>query len=122
MNRSRPKFVIRWLVSSLGLWVASELLGTASVSYEGRFSAVVAAGLILALVNTFVRPLIVFLTLPAVLLSLGIFMVVINALMVLFAAWVYTPLEVNGFGTAVVTGILIGLVNWLIGMLLEDSK
>ncbi len=121
MKTPKSKFLVRWFVSSLGLWLASELLGSASVNYGGKFSAVVLSGLALAIVNTFIRPLVVFLTLPAVLLSLGIFMVVINALMVLLAAR-FTPLEVDGFGVAVITGIVIGLVNWLVGMLLEEEK
>jgi putative membrane protein len=83
MKKSRSRFLARWFVSSFGLWVAAELLGDASISYGGKISAIVFSGLILALINTFLRPLIVFLTLPAVLLSLGIFMVVINALTVL---------------------------------------
>ncbi len=83
-------------------------------------SAIIISGLILALINTFIKPLIVFLTLPAVLLSLGIFMVVINALTVLLAARLYGPLEVAGFGVAVVAGIVIGLVNWLVSALLEE--
>ena len=122
MNTARGRFVVRWFVSSFGLWIASELLGTESISFEGRFSAILISGLILALVNVFIKPLIVFLTLPAVLLSLGIFMVVINALMVLFAAWLYEPLEVSGFGIAVITGMIIGLVNWLVSALLEEGK
>ena len=109
-------------MSGVGLWAASGLLGTESVSYQGRLSAVVVSGFILALVNTFIRPLVTFLTLPAVLLTLGIFRIVINALMVLLAAWLYGPLEVSGFGVAVITGIVIGLINWVVGILLEEDK
>lgn len=106
----------------LGLWIASELLGPESISYEGRIGAVVISGLIIAIVNTLIRPVVVFLTLPAVLVTLGIFMVVINALMILLAARLYGPLEVDGFGIAVITGIIIGLVNWLVSTLLEEKK
>jgi putative membrane protein len=116
------KFVIRWIVSSLGLYIASEILGNESISYEGRLSAVIISGLLLAIVNTLIRPIVVFLTLPAVLLSMGIFMVVINGLMILLAAWLYGPLEVSGFGIAVITGLLIGLVNWLVSAILEEKK
>ncbi len=122
MKSARSKFLVRWLVSGLGLWIAAEILGSESISYGGKASAIVISGFILALANTFVKPIVVFLTLPAVLLTLGIFMIVINALMVLFAAWLYGPLEVSGFGIAVITGILIGLVNWLVGILLEEDK
>ena len=121
-NTAKGRFVVRWFVSSFGLWIASELLGNESISFEGRFSAVLISGLILALINTIIKPMVVFLTLPAVLLTLGIFMVVINALMVLFAAWLYDPLEVSGFGIAVMTGIIIRVVNWLVSALLDGEK
>lgn len=116
------KFLIRWAVSILGLWIASGLLGNESISFGGKLSAVLGAGFILALVNMIIKPIVVFLTLPAVLLTLGIFMIVINALMVLLAAWLYGPLEVDGFGIAIITGIVIGIVNWLVTALLEDKK
>lgn len=109
-------------MSVLGLWIASELLGTENLSYGGRIGAILVSGLLIAVVNTVIRPLVIFLTLPAVLLSLGIFMVVINALMILLAASLYGPLEVSGFGIAVITGLIIGFVNWLVSAMLEDKK
>ena len=121
INPRLVKFLVRWGVSILGLWIASELLGNESLSYEGRLSAIVISGLILAIVNTLIRPIVVFLTLPAVLVTLGIFMVVINALMVMLAAWLYGPLEVDGFGIALITGILIGLVNWLVSIIFKGE-
>lgn len=121
MKKRRSKFLVRWFVSSFGLWLAVELLGEDNISYGGAVSTVIVAGLVLAIVNTFIRPLVVFLTLPAVLLTLGIFMVVINALMVLITARLYSPLEVGGFGVAIVVGLTIGLVNWLVTAVLEDK-
>lgn len=121
MKNSRSRFVARWFVSSFGLWIAAELLGPDSISYGGKLSAIVISGLILAIVNTLIRPVVIFLTLPAVLLTLGIFMVVINALMVLLAAHLYGPLQVSGFGIAIIAGLVIGLVNWLVSAILEDK-
>jgi putative membrane protein len=118
MNTKKSRFLVRWAVSVLGLWIASELLGSESISFEGRLSAIILSGLILAIVNTVIRPIIVFLTLPAVLLTLGIFMVFINGFMIVLAAWLYGPLQVSGFGIAIITGIVIGLVNWLVSVLL----
>lgn len=122
MKKPFAKFLTRWGVSVIGLWIASELLGPESISYEGRFSAVLFAGLVLAAVNTFIRPLVVFLTLPAVLITVGIFMVVINALMVSLAARLYGPLEVEGFGVALITGLVIGLVQWTVTSVFETEK
>lgn len=122
MNTTLSRFLVRWAVSVLGLWVAYELLGPESITFGGRIGAVVFSGFMLAVLNTVLRPVVVFLTLPAVLLTLGIFMIVINALMILLVAWLYEPLEVSGFGIAVITGMVIGLVNWLVSALLEDKK
>ncbi|MBP6962171.1 phage holin family protein [Candidatus Saccharibacteria bacterium] len=122
MKKSQSRFLVRWFVSAFGLWVAAGLLGNESISFEGKVSAIILSGLILAIVNTIIKPLVVFMTLPAVLLSLGVFMVVINALMVLLAARLYGPLQVDGFGVAIIAGLVIGLVNWLVSAFLEENK
>jgi uncharacterized membrane protein YvlD (DUF360 family) len=49
-------------------------------------------------------------------------MVFINGFMIMIAAWLYGPLEVSGYGIAIITGIVVGLVNWLVSALLEDNK
>lgn len=121
MNTRTFRFFVRWAVSILGLWIAYELLGSESISFGGQVSAVILSGLILAIVNTIVRPIIVFFTLPAVLLTLGLFMIFINGFMIVVAAWLYGPLQVSGYGIAVITGIVVGLVNWLVSVLLEDK-
>ena len=113
------RFIIRWFVSSLGLWVAAGLLGE-RITYDSRIPVIVIAGFILALVNTLIKPIVVILSLPAILFSLGLFMVVINGLMVLLVSWLYPQLQVRSFGTAMVAGVVIGLVNYLVSTILED--
>ena len=110
MNRLLGSFLIRWLTCSLGLWLAAALL-SGSVSYGNRLRAMLSAGFILAVINMIIKPLVVLLSLPAVILTLGLFMVVINGLMVLLAATLYAPLQVGNLWAAMVTGIIIGLVN-----------
>ncbi len=113
--------MVRWAVCSLGIWLASALLGSDKISFQGSFSVVIMAGLVLAIVNTLLKPLVVFLSLPAVLLSLGVFMVVINGFMVVVAAKLYHPLHVANFGVAIVAGIVIGLTNFLVTAIIDDS-
>jgi putative membrane protein len=115
------RFVIRWFVCGLGLWIAAGLLGE-RLSYDSRIGVIIVAGLILAIVNTIIKPVVVVLSLPAILFSLGLFMIVINGLMVLLASWLYPNLEVKSFGTAVLAGIVIGLVNYLVSTILEEEK
>lgn len=106
----------------MGLWIASGILGVERISFGDRFSVVLGSGFVLALINTFVRPLIVFLSLPAVLLTLGIFMVVINGITVALAAKFYGPLEVSDFVSAMLAGIIVGLVNFLVTALIEEER
>jgi putative membrane protein len=83
---------------------------------------VVIAGLILAIVNSIIRPIVVLLSLPAILFTLGLFMIVINGLMVLLVGWLYDPFEVTSFWTALLAGMIIGLVNYLVSAILGSVQ
>ena len=112
------RFLLRWFVCSLGLWIAAGLLSD-TISYQNELKVVVTAGLILAVINVIIRPIIVLLSLPAILLSLGLFMVVINGFMVFLVSKLYTPLQITNFWAAILAGIVIGLVNYLVSAILE---
>ena len=114
-------FLFRWFVSSLGLWIAAGLLGD-SIDYQSRLRVIVISGLILALINTLIKPIVVFITLPAILFSFGLFMIVINGLMVLIASRLYEPLHVTNLWAAMLAGMIIGLVNYLVLTILEDKE
>jgi putative membrane protein len=116
------RFLIRWLVSGLGLWIAAALLGSERLSVGGRWGAWIGAGFFLALVNMFLKPLLIFLSIPALLLTLGLFLLVVNGFMILVASWIYNPLYVKNLGVAIIAGIIVGLVNYLVTQILEDFK
>lgn len=113
------RFLIRWFVCGLGLWIAAGLLGD-RINYDSRIGVIIVAGFILALVNVIIKPIVVILSLPAILFSLGLFMIVINGLMVLLVSKVYTDLHVTNFGAAMLAGMVIGLVNYLVTTILEE--
>jgi putative membrane protein len=115
------RFMLRWFVCGLGLWIASGLLGE-RVMYDERLGVIVVAGFLLAVVNVFIKPIVVILSLPAILFSLGLFMLVINGLMVLIVSWMYEPLQINTFGSAMLAGLVIGLVNYLVTTILDDKE
>ncbi len=121
MYKPTTRFVTRWLVSSLGLWIAAGFLSN-SISYQSTLSVIVIAGLILAIINTIVKPLLIILSLPAILASLGLFMIIINGLTVFIASKLYAPLDITNFWAAVFAGMVIGLVNYLVTAILEESK
>lgn len=115
------RFLLRWLVCSLGLWIAAGLLSS-SITYQSRLVVIVIAGLVLAIINVIIKPIIVILSLPAILLSLGLFMIIINGFTVFLASKLYTPLHVTDFWAAIFAGMVIGLVNYLVTAILEDTK
>jgi len=114
------RFIARWAVSSLGLWVASGLLGPSRLSVGNTVWTVLIAGLFLALVNMALKPILVILSFPAILLSLGLFMLIINGFLILLVHWIYNPLYVKNLWVAVAAGVIVGVVNFLVSKVLED--
>jgi len=121
MDKWAYKLLTRWLVSSLGLWIAAGLLSN-SITYDHRLSVIVLAGLLLAFVNMFLKPILIIFSLPAVILTLGLFLIIINGLIVWIVSKLYTQLHITSFWAAVFAGIVIGLVNYLVTAILEDIR
>ncbi|MGZ6004926.1 MAG: phage holin family protein [Candidatus Saccharimonadales bacterium] len=119
MSRPFIRFLLRWFVCSLGLWIASNLLAQ-RISYNSSLGVIIISGLILAIVNAIIKPIVVILSLPAILFSLGLFMIIINGLMVALVSKLYPSLHVTSFGTAILAGMIIGLVNYLVTAILEE--
>lgn len=113
------RFFVSWFVSSLGLWVASRLLD--ENIHANNYTVLIVSGLLLALVNSIIRPLIILLSLPAIVFTLGLFIIVINGLMVLLVSVIYPSLQVSGFFAAMLAGMVIGLVNYLVTTILEKQ-
>lgn len=121
MKNPFARFLIRWFVCSLGLWIAAGLLAS-RITYQNELKVIIIAGLVLAIVNIIIKPLIVILSLPAILLSLGLFMVVVNGFMVFLVSKLYEPLHVTNFWAAILAGIIIGLVNYLVSAILDSRE
>ena len=122
MKQFLTRFAIRWGVSTLGLWIAAAILGPERLSAGGQWHTVIIAGFFLALVNMALKPLVRFLSLPAIVLTLGLFMLVINGLLILIASYLYSSLYVKNLWVAILAGIIVGLVNFLVSRILEDIK
>lgn len=120
MNQPFARFLVRWLVSSLGLWIAAGFLN-GSIHYESVM-AIVVGGLVLAIINIFIKPIIVIFSLPAILFTLGLFMIIVNGVTVYLASLLYEPLHISSFWAAVFAGMVIGLVNYLVTTILEEKK
>jgi putative membrane protein len=105
-----PGFLIRLLISAGGLWLASKVSDGVHFDDAGTL---VAAALLLGIVNAFVRPLAVLLTLPFTILSLGLFLLVVNGAMVSLVAWMLPGFHLAGLGSAVLAAIVVGITGWV---------
>jgi putative membrane protein len=113
-------FMLRWLVNFLGLWAAVSLLG--GITYHNKVGVLVVAALIFSIVNAFIRPLIILLSLPAIVLSLGLFTLVINTLMLYLVQFFYPKFHIASFWSGLVAVIIIWVVNYLLNDLLEPRR
>jgi len=105
-------FVIRAAIVGLGLWAASELVPGIEIHSGG---ALIAAAVLLAIVNAIVRPLVILLTLPITLLTLGLFLLVINGLMIeLVSALLKPGFFVDGLGPAILASVIVSVTGWLV--------
>ena len=119
MNLPIYRFLTRWLVCTLGLWIAAGFLSN-DITTENRVRDTIVAGLILAVINVVIKPILVVLSLPAIVVTLGLFMILINGVTVYIVSKLYSPLHITNFWAAVFAGMVIGLVNYLVTIILES--
>jgi putative membrane protein len=111
------RFVLRWLVNFLGLWTAVSLLQ--GITYQDKIAVLIIAALLFSIVNAFIRPLVILLSLPAIVLSLGLFTFVVNTLMLYLVQFFYPKFHIASFWSGFVAVIIIWVVNYLLNDLLE---
>lgn len=110
------KILVRWLLLAAALLLVTQVYSGVTVS---SFGAAMIAALVIGLFNTLLRPLLVLLTLPVTMLTLGLFLFVINALMFYFAAQVLDGLSVTGFGAALIGSLIYSACGLVIDVALE---
>jgi putative membrane protein len=103
-------FLVRLAIAALGLWIAQKIVP--GIEIEGT-GTLVAAALLLGVVNALVRPLAILLTLPITVLTLGLFLLVVNAAMFGLVAALLDGFRVSGFGAALLGSIVVGLTGWV---------
>jgi putative membrane protein len=103
-------FILRGLIAALGLWAASEMFDGIVINSA---MTLIIAGLLLGVVNAIVRPIALVLSLPALLLTVGLFLLVINAAMLGLVALLLPGFKIYGFWTAVGGAIVVSLVSWI---------
>ena len=113
-----PGFLIRWLIVAFGLWVAEQILPGIEIA---DVPTLLLAAALLGFVNAFVRPLLVILTLPLTLVTLGIFLLIINGAMLELVAWLLPKVHVASFGDAFLGALIVSITGWAASSLIGPS-
>ena len=103
-------FLIRAGVVAIGLWLASEIVPGVTILSPG---SLIAAALLLGIINAFVRPFLIILTFPITLLTLGLFLLVINGLMIELVSYFLKGFVVDGLWSAILASIVVSLTSWV---------
>src|SRR5437764_13315794 len=113
------RLVVAWAINLLALWLANALWD--SVSIHG-WAAYLIGSAVLGIANTIVKPLLAILTLPLILVTLGLFYLLINIAMVALAEWIAPNFSIDGFWTYVGIVFVVWAVNWIAGHVLGDVE
>jgi putative membrane protein len=114
--------LLRLLATTVAALIASALLGPYELFAVGDLLTAVIFAAVLGILNAVVKPILVFLTCPLLLLTLGLFSLVLNTVILLFAAWLVPNVYVGGFWGAFLAALIIGAINVLASHLFRDSS
>ena len=103
-------FLVRLLITALGLWVAARLLPGIVFASTG---ALIVSALVLGFVNALIRPVIFILTLPLTILTLGLFVLIVNGISLALVAWLVPGFHVAGLWSATLGAIIVSLTSWV---------
>lgn len=120
MKRQLLVFIMRWSLNALGLWFAVHLLGTGhkGVPVTAGFWAFMVAGLVFSIINGVLKPILMIFSLPAILLTLGLFTVVVNGILVYISLAIAPGISMS-FGNSILAGIILSLINYIVSVAIE---
>ena len=113
------RFLIQAVVTALGLWLASEVVDGVEVLSSG---SLIAAAVLLGIVNALVRPVLTFITFPITVITFGLFLLVVNAATIGLVAMLLGGFNVDGLLPGIGAAIITGLVSWIAGWFIGDKK
>jgi putative membrane protein len=114
------RFVVRWAANAVALYVAAALV--TGVSYGDEGWTLVIAAAVFTLVNMWLRPVVRLLSLPLIILTLGLFLFVVNVLMLYVTDWLVPDFEIASFGPGLLAAIVVSLVNWVLHAVIPGPR
>jgi putative membrane protein len=114
------EFAIRWAGNVVALFVAAWILS--GISYGDQWWTLFIAAAVFTLINAWVKPVLTILSIPFIVVTLGLFYFLINVLMLYITDWVVPDFEIRTFWWAVLAAIIVSIVNGLLGLVLPDDR
>jgi putative membrane protein len=116
-------FLIRLVINAIALWLATRLVD--GISFDGNLVFLLVVALIFGVVNAIVKPILIFLTFPFLIVTLGLFLLVLNGAMVWLTGTISDAADlgfhVSGFGAAFLGGLVVSVVSFLLSLMVGDS-
>jgi putative membrane protein len=113
------KLLVRWVGNVVALFIAAWLLS--GISYGNQWWTLFIAAAVFTLVNAWVKPILTVLSIPFIVVTLGLFYFLINVFMLYLTDWLVPDFEIRSFGWGVLGAIIVSIVNWLMSMVLPDE-
>ncbi len=113
------RLMLKWVLNSFALYFVMKLIPGIQID---RFQDLLVAALVIGLLNAFLRPVIILLTLPVTMMTLGLFTLVINGLMFYLAAYLVSGFHVTGFGAAFLAALIFSLFSFVLNMVFGTKK
>lgn len=114
------RFVVRWAANAVALYVAAWLL--TGITYGDSGWTIVIAAAVFTLVNMWLRPVVRLLSLPFIILTLGLFLFVVNVLMLYVTDWLVPDFEIHTLGAGILGSIVVSVVNWALHALIPGPR
>jgi len=113
------RFIVQFLVTAFALWLAAQVVTGVGFTSTG---SLLAAAILLGIINAIVRPILTVLTFPITVVTLGLFLLVVNAATIGLTAMLLGGFEVTGFWPGIGAAIVTGIVSWIAGAFIPDNK
>ena len=114
------RFAVRWAANAVALYVAAALL--TDITYGDSGWTLVVAAAVFTLVNMWLRPIVRLLSLPLIILTLGLFLFVVNVLMLYVTDWLVPDFEIETLGAGILGAIVVSLVNWALNVVIPGPR
>lgn len=117
------KLLVRWGLTGVAIWLAAEFVPGVELITDGSpWLTILWVAFIFGIINTFIKPILQLFSFPFILITFGLFLFVINAIVLGITGWLTEALVVDGFVAALLGSVVISIFNWLVSRFMDDEE